>query len=432
MIALRAFDARGLLQQARAGRRYVVAIIDQGLISITNFMLTIWMLKVAEPAAFGVFALIIALATFVSAMQESIAATPLSVRYSTFENNSAKGLLFGTITNSLYVFLGILVPVGVMVAVILGQDASLIIAAGAFVAAFTLRSYLRSYAYARQAGNVTLAVSAIMLLAHLVVMIVFSQAAALTLPRLLWALALVHAAPATLLMLWQFGRGPRFSWQSLRRYRYIWHQASWALFGVMLNFGQRRIHAVIVPTLSSPAAYASLAAAESLFGPIRLVFVGLAMVLRPELARLRADHDWAGMQQRIVLAILAILMVNLAVGLTIYVLWDWINGLLFAEKYPDIALPIVCAGMIIAAAGVRFVLSIALQSHLMFRQVALGDLVGASVSTVLTILIILTAGHLFVLFGLLVGELACLVMLYTMLHSHLRRVTAETAAAAAG
>jgi hypothetical protein len=140
MIALRAFDARGLLQQARAGRRYVVAIIDQGLISITNFMLTIWMLKVAEPAAFGVFALIIALATFVSAMQESIAATPLSVRYSTFENNSAKGLLFGTITNSLYVFLGILVPVGVMVAVILGQDASLIIAAGAFVAAFTLRS----------------------------------------------------------------------------------------------------------------------------------------------------------------------------------------------------------------------------------------------------------------------------------------------------
>jgi O-antigen/teichoic acid export membrane protein len=407
--------------------RYLAAVIDQGILSLTTFVVTLWMLKVLPPAEFGVLALTAALANLALVIQEAIAATPLSVRLPALQNPAARALLVGTVTNMIYVMLAALAVAAAGMVALGALSPALILAAASYIAAFALRGFLRSSAYSRGAGEVALGASLVLLAGLTIAVGLLVALDLLTLPRLLLAMAAMHALPAIVMMWQRFGRPPRPSWRSLRRYRHVWPDTSWSLVGVSVNFGQRQSHAALVPALSSTAAYAPLAASETLFGPMRLVLFGLALVLRPELARKRAQGDLRGIRRSALRMMALVALVNLAVMGALYLLWDWVFALLFAGKYPAIALPVICAGLITTLSGIRAPISVVLQAFRRFREVALADAIGAGVSLLGTLALLLTVGPLYALLGPLAGELCCLVVLLLVMRPLLQRRAAALA-----
>ncbi len=406
---------------------YLAAIVDQGVLSLSTFLVTIWMLKLLPPAEFGILALTAAVANLALVIEEAVAATPLSVRLPALRSPLGQGLLMSAIGNVLYVLFLVLLLAALLAIWLTDLSAALVLAAAAYVGGVALRGFLRSAAYAHGATRLALGTSVTLLagsLAGVGLLVAFDL---VTLPRALAVMAVMQVLPGLAGMIRRFGRPPRPSWRSLRRYRHIWPDTSWSLFGVGVNFTQRQSHAAIVPTLSSPAAFAPLAASETLFGPMRLVMLGMAMVMRPQMARMRAADDRRGMKRVAVRTLIIVAAVNAAVLLGMVAAWPWIFQLLFAGKYPEIAVPVICAGIITVLVGLRTPVSVVFQVHREFRAVAMADTGGAITSLLATLLILLTLGSTYALLGVVLGEIACLSALLLRLRPMLRHQRAAPA-----
>lgn len=405
---------------------YAFAIADQGVLSLFNVAVAVWLLRALEPTAFGIFTIVMAAAHAAVAVQDALTSTPLGIRYATVATARRRRWLLEVLGNATYAYV---LAVGAAVALatlfLASGDIGLSAAAGAFVAAFAWRSYVRSVAYARQMAGAALALDAPVLLLGLAGLAALQGTGMLRLDSALAVLAAANLLPLAPAARGPLGMPPAVAPRLLRRYRPFVGEVRWSLLGVGSVLTQRQSHTAVVPTLMSPAAYATLAAADTLMGPVRLAAVAVGMVLRPDLARRVADGDWRGIDRamrRTLVALSGLLALVLATALAA---WPLIEGGLFAGKYPEIATPFALAFAVTAVQTWRAVPNVALQVLHEFERLGRLTLVSAAVSLAATLAVTLAFGWLWALAGVLAGE-----ALNSLLTERaLRRVVAERRAA---
>ena len=74
-------------------RRLTLSIADQGIVSAFNFALNLYLVRVAAPDDFGLFAIVNAASLFAAMVQNAIVNTPLSVHLPAAHDADEKSLL---------------------------------------------------------------------------------------------------------------------------------------------------------------------------------------------------------------------------------------------------------------------------------------------------------------------------------------------------
>jgi O-antigen/teichoic acid export membrane protein len=403
-----------LADAMRRHGRFAVAVADQALLSLFNFGSALWLLRLLEPSAFGLFTIVMALSHAAVAVQEALTSTPLGVRYAAATPAYRRHLLgvLGAATGLYGVAL--LIPIAALLTALSG-DPGVGLAAALFVAGFTLRSYIRSAFYAMRREGAAMALDAPFLILSVVVMAWIQLNGPPRLDLILLALTLANLIPLAAAALADRRPFARPTFAAWKRYRLYWPEVRWSLVGVAAVLTQRQSHTAVVPALMSPAAYATLAAADAIWGPARLAVMAVGMVLRPELGRLAAE----GRRKRIdrlvggVQLVLTAMMAALCTA--VFLAWPWIERVAFAGKYPDIAVPMALAGAITVVQVWRLGPSVALQALHRFRDLGRLTVFSAAVSLAATLAAAILFGWLWALAGVLAGEALNLILLSLLL-----------------
>lgn len=384
--------------------KYVMAIADQAVLSLFNFAIAIWLLRLLDPMAFGIYTIVMAASHAAVAVQDALTSTPLSIRYSTYAGAERKRWLLMVLGNVTYLYVATVFAVVTVATGLLAEDWLLGIGAGLFVSAFVLRSYMRSVAYAKRMEAAAIALDAPFLVLSLGALAAFQWTGATSLGWILIALGAANLIPVAASALGPLGAPVPVAPGTLPRYRPFVPEVRWSLLGVGSVLAQRQSHTAVVPALMSPAAYATLAAADTLLGPIRLAVVAVGMVLRPEMAQLVSRGDWDGID-----ALMRRMQILLTAFLTLLLLvataaWPLIERVVFAGKYPDILIPFALAFAITVVQTWRAVPNFALQALHAFKSLGQLTLICAAVSFAATLAVTLAFGWLWAPIGVLAGE----------------------------
>jgi len=280
---------------------------------------------------------------------------------------------------------------------------------GAYGAVMTLRWFARTLTYARGPAPRVLAsdvLYSVSLVAGLLLQSHFRQFTPLSAVIILFGACLLA---------W-FG----FGWTYLREqvaaaitgslagYARIWNDfARWSALGVVLTELTVNAHAYLVTFIAGPAAFAPLAVGALLMRPVQLVLAAVPDRERPSMARLLGSGNYVGARRSVNHFRVAAGAVWFLTATTATALLLWIPELILRRGYePSQSLAVL--GFFAAITAVRTFRtpeSVLLQAAGQFRALAFVSLWSSIASLGATFVLLLLAGPVFSLAGILAGEI---------------------------
>jgi O-antigen/teichoic acid export membrane protein len=341
-------DARRAMTRAdlhRLAGRFVVMLGGEVLQSLFHLGLNLALVRALSAHGYGLFAIVFGLGavtlTFVRALAGVPALTFIPPARSE-RRARAEAVAFGT--GALALCLGLALGTAAAFAPFVGTGA---LAAGAFVAAWSLRSFLRNLLFARGRADVAgLSDLAFTLggTAMLAPVLMRGGADALLWDSL-WLLAAAHAlglAVALLALRERMRIAPRHAW---RRYRRLWRSLAWSVAGTATANVQAQGQMLLIAGLAGPAAYAPIAAVLVLFSPLRLLGTVVVNLCQPEMARLIAAGEARRLRRVLAAATALLAAACLAYGAGLALLFDAVEHRLFADRFADEPLGLI-AGLV--------------------------------------------------------------------------------------
>lgn len=327
-------DGAGTWYLLRA-RRYLIAGVGPVALAGTNFAISFAMLRLEEPASFGVFTFLFVAAQFTVGLSAALFGAPLQALSVTHdagrEEGGAKAIVGATAVSAVLAggfFL--------LLARLFGLTAIQALCYAIYPAMMILRWVGRAWSYAVDQPSRAAA-------SDLVYAVVTLGALGLSVgvigvkPDTACYAALAIGAAASLP---PFGR--RYAAMLLRRprraawhlYRDIWrHQSRWALLGVAATEAAANAHIYLVTLVAGGDRMAPIAAAALLMRPINVVQNALTEYERPQMARLIAAgaREELGRTSRLFLAVL--LAAWLGTVMIAYAVVHFCPGLAFSHHY---------------------------------------------------------------------------------------------------
>jgi len=400
-------------------RHLVLSVADQAIVSAFNFALNLFLVRVAAPEEFGVFALVSAASLFAAMVQNAVVNTPLSVHLPIAADAAGKARLLRVFSAANLLLTICLLLVGsVALGIWLGSGQMLTaFSACAYLVTQFVREYYRALLtvdgkLARllraDAACVVLSITALGGLQWLgdhrwpivsTVFLVVGAAGALTI------------APAAL------GSGKRSPLRGLaadmaRVFAEQRHEIRWSLLGVITTEVQNRGYLYIAAAVFGPATVAQLQAGRILFGPLNLLTNAWARVARPQFAALIGRGDGAGFHHTLTRAFWAFAAFNVAFLGALWFAWPLLSPLVFADKYADLGALVAAWGAANLVSQSRACLGIGAQAMRRFRELSMATIAGAAASVVLVGVACALARPGWLVAPVIAGE--CLAMLIVM------------------
>lgn len=386
--------------------RYGLASIGPVGSAGAQFVVSVQLLHVLDPGAFGTFSFLLVASQFSLGLWSALFCAPMPILLTGDETRDGpmRRCLMSTNLSLAIVALAIFAALGV----ILRADpiASLLFAA--YAMAMLLRWFARAYAYATGRPWRTMASDILYTLVLLggvgLVAATRATSAAPAYASLLAGAALSLAPFGPRYLKQQFGE---FSLGALASYARVWREHSgWSLTGVLTTEATANAHAYIVTLISGATAFAPLAASALLMRPIGVVTNALTEFERPQMARqLARDHG------REALAIMRFFRIMLIAAWAVTVvaalaLMRYGPTLLFPKSY-DRSYLMIGTLLWLAIAGVRTARtaeSVLLQAAGQFKPLAHASMISCGVSLVGVLALLVLGGPLYSLGGVLLGE----------------------------
>jgi hypothetical protein len=412
--------ARGILPLLRWPDRDVLryAGVTSGPFGAAGvqFLLSLILLRVVDPAGFGAFSLLFLLSQFLLLLWSALFCAPIVLAMTGREGPdqpAIDAILAANIAAAAIcgiAMLGTGIWLGISPAAATGF---------ALYTALSLPRWLgRSICYARNA------VTRVMLSDHgyalalllATLWIVSSPGAALEKASLGLASAMLFALA---------GLGPGFARMQLdalrlrgvvRRYRTIWRtQASASLGGVAATEFLANNQALVVTVLLGPSAYAPLAACFLLVRPIPIALTALTEYERARMASALQRNAYGDLRSSLRGFSLMMLAVWAATGVLALLLLGTAPGLVFPPS--QYALTTLVSGTLLWVAValprcLRAPPATALQAAGVFRPLANAGLIGSIVSLAAVTALLFVAPPVWTLLGTLAGEIAATLMIW--------------------
>jgi O-antigen/teichoic acid export membrane protein len=409
---------------------YLQAFSGQLGLSLFNFCLNVFLVRVLPPKEYGIFAFALVAGQVAMYVNGALVAAPLMVHAPACEPPAARleleTRLYALNTLIAVATFGVAFANGVVQYGEAGPGGLGVITAFAlYVLTFMQRHLTRCAAYARQQPAIAcvgdlgiIALGSLLLLAGWTVTGGFSVAFVLT------VLATANACMSAVEMR-RLGLRPMApSRARIRGYGSLWLETRWALLGSTTTFVQSQAHSVIVSTAAGPAAFAPLAAGQVVIAPVGIAIFALqnAMVSRLSIAVSRSDR--AAIRLIAVFMTLTLLAMVAGIGVLAFALWDFIWEALFQAKYSAypmgwLVFGFWCVGLVRALYAAPSCLLVALRE---FKSLALASLFGGGVSLISVGVILLVAPFYWTAAGVLLGEMSFLVVLMALVAGRLGAV----------
>ena len=385
--------------------RYGLSAFGPIAVSGAHFVASLIFLHIFGPADFGLFSFLLVVVPFFLSLSGSllgVSITSLAARDGRASENEIATHLKASLVFALVAAASI---TGLLAAV--HASPALAAALGAYGGVMTLRWFARCYAYAMRAPIRAAASD-----------VVYSMLVVATLGTLLAAdqLTVARAAFALLgaaaLSLAAFG-APYLARQfrprgSLAAYAHIWRETTrWSLAGVVLTEMTANAHAYLVTLIAGPGAFALLAIGSLLMRPVSLVYAALPDLERPAMARAIAAGDARGafgIVRRFRAAVFAVWCVTVAAAVALLI---WLPRVVLKKGYSLEQAWVVLAifAVIMAVRALRTPESVFLQAARAFKPLARASLWSSLVSLPATLVLLLAAGPIVSLGGILAGEI---------------------------
>ena len=386
--------------------RYVVSSAGPVCISAAHFIAALLFLHAFTRAEFGVFSFLLVIVPFCLSIAGAMIGVPaaIAVRHGSMgpsqlgtylKTNLALGIAAGISVFALMVSSG----TGLMFASV----------AGAYGAVMTVRWFARTLFYVRGPAQRVLT-SDLLYGAALIAALVFERRSGSFTPLRAVGTLFLSCFVAWLSFGYRYLREQISAaiYGSLSGYARIWNElARWSALGVILTEFTANAHAYIVTFVSGPAAFAPLAVGALLMRPAQLVLAAIPDRERPAMARLLGSGNYAGAKRsvnhfRIAAGAIWFLTAMAAAGLLL-----WFPQLILRKGYDPVQALAVLAffAAIIAVRVFRTPESVLLQAAGEFRVLAFASLWSSAVSLAATFVLLIFAGPVISLAGILLGEI---------------------------
>jgi len=263
--------------------RLIMMIGGEAMQSAFHLALNLALLHAVSAYEYGIFALVMVIGGLGLTYIRSLTALPASICI-TQSRSSAAANAFEITFGSAALLLSVVLAIGLACVLNVWLKEG-VLAGGAFVGLWTLRSHLRTVFFARHRQR-------LVSVSDLVFTLSGAAGAALVLLDAEHVLqhtflALVCANALGIAVLLGFAKRPvRISlgvhvW---RRYAKLWRDLRWSLLSVTITNVQGQGMALLVAGIAGPAAYAPIAAALVMFVPLRIISTAFANMLHPEMS----------------------------------------------------------------------------------------------------------------------------------------------------
>jgi|GEM_PF-2819887 len=397
--------------------RYAVVALDQIALSLFNLGLNLVLVRVLSATEFGIVSLWMAVALLAVGVQNALVSGPLSVYLPAARDEAAARRLEAALaTVNLLAIVASAAAIGLVNMVADAEwappGAAAAVAIPLFVAAGMYREYYRSVAFSRHDMAMLawtdapyLAVTSLCLIA----MLVWPQYLAGLVSAFL-AMSIGGAASQLCLRSRRGFRFPRlFTPGCLRAYRGIVGEVSWSLIGVFANHVETRSYTYIATSLVGLAALAAINVVGVLFRPVTVLMGAWSRSAQPQFSALLARGEIAAFDRMLGRALAAATIGSIAWFALLAVLWEPVQRFLLAGKYPEAGLLLLPWAVASGVSLLRYVTGVALQSGREFKFLAYAQIVCGVISAVATVGMILWQGYTATMWGIAIGNGACLV-----------------------
>jgi hypothetical protein len=407
----------------RSGYRYGLSTIGPVAVSAAHFVASILFLRQLHPADFGQFSFLLIVVPFCLSATGALLGAPAAMTRGK-DPATARAELFTLQKASLLVTLVAgLVVTGLMAS----TGAKPITAAlfGAYGAAYTLRSFARSFANVHGniehvaasdlfysllliAGLVALAFSGGLSMQNAAIVLVFAAAAALAPFGADFAFELAEAVRAPL----------------LTAYRPMWRDITrWSLLGVVLTELAANAHAYLVTFVAGPGAFGLLALGALFMRPAALVLGALPDIDQPVMTRRIAAGDLKGAFRVVNEFRTAAVAVLAATILLAIVLVVWFPHLLLKHyAVADVWIVLAFWIAITTLRALRTPEAVFVMATGGYSRLVPISGISSVVALIVTGILLVAFGPVVSLGGVLAGEIVMVAMLFPMTNAWRRKI----------
>lgn len=404
-------------------KRYCLSTGGPLAVSGAHFVASMILLHALAPAEFGLFSFLLIVVPFSLSLGGALVSAPFVTGLSRTGTIEAPSLATHLKAN---LVLSLAASVAVSIAMASGgarMGTALLL--GLYGGTMVLRAFGRSYAYVSGEPARALLCDLVYGTVVTVGLVLLYALDALTMDRT----AAVLAAAALLgfvafrrdYLVRQFRPGLE---GSLLAYAVSWRElARWAALGVALTEFTANAHAYIVTFVAGPKAFALLAVGSLVMRPASLVLTALPDIERPRMARKIGIGDVKSAFRSVKefrTAVAAIWLLTLMLASAILI---WAPHLLLKKGYDEAEVATVIAvwGAIFAVRTLRTPESVILQAAGEFRALAGASLWASVVAVAATFALLLAAGPIAALGGILAGDLVMTANIFSLTRKWKRR-----------
>jgi O-antigen/teichoic acid export membrane protein len=395
---------------------YAVPALDQVSLSLFNLGLNLVLVRLLTATDFGVVSLWMAVSLLAVGVQNALVNGPLLIYLPAAPDAAAARRLEAAIAG--VNLLAIVATACAVAAVGLVADAewappgvAAAIVIPLFVAAGMYREYYRTIAFSRHDMAMLLwtdlpyiGATALCLAA----MIAWPDHLAGLAGALLAMSAGCAFSQSCLHMRRRFRFPPPFRRGALTAYRGIVREVAWSLVGVLANHVETRCYAYIATCLVGLAALAAINVVGLLFRPVTVLMGAWSRAALPKFARLLSRGEVVAFERMLMQALAVAAIGSVALYLALLLAWPPIERLLLAGKYPDAAVLLLPWAAASGVSLLRYVSGIALQAAREFKFLAYAQTVCGALSAAATVAVILWWGYEATMWGIAIGNAACL------------------------
>ena len=395
--------------------RYGASASGPVAVSAAHFLASLIFLHSLSAHEFGLFSFVMVVVSFGMSLDVSLISVPLT-------RNLARNLTMGETANTSTCFqMNWLICIGfaaaLFAALVAGgapfQEALLL---GLFAGVFTFRWFARCFAYVddRMGAAVQSDITySLFLIASLGILAIFGSVTFTRGSEMLLLSALAALLPFGLAF---FRTQAAALYGNPKRYWPIFRDVTrWSLIGVILTELTVNAHAYFVTFISGPSAFAILALGMLLMRPASLMQSALPDLERPAMARAMAANDSAALSRiarHFTFGLGAAWVANI---LLCVALLAFFPALVVKKSYSMenvILVASICA-FIMAIRALRTPLAVLLQAAGRFKELANIGAASAVVSLAATLALLLMAGPIASMGGIVLGELVIVARCYT-------------------
>ena len=408
----------------------LLSVLDQGVVSATNFGVALLLVYLAPKESYGLYALGFGLITLVTSIGHALVVTPMTVNAPRLEVGAqdayCKSLLASEALAAFLIagLVGTVVGVAMLTGLVELDDGLFWTAIAFAGAGVLLHEFFRRFFFLKGNARNVLIMDFALGLGFLSALAVGGVSG---LERMhTWAIVF-YGTSAGLIALFvaRTGALPAFAgWsQSRRNLLEAWTDGRWALAGVTVTWVQSQAYAYVLAVMLGTASLAEANAARLLFAPVAMLGTGLMNAVMPESVKRKARGDGPGAERvaRRMLAVLLLLtgLYTVAVAGGQRALVGWV----LPEDYAGVGPYVLTWAAVVLLQAVRANSSMLLQVFRQFRAITVANAWTALLVVVLTPGLIHFYGVGGGISALGVGELALGLLLWRAF-SHVRRFDA--------